>query len=271
VYGRARLCWMLIAGTQCGLLACRGTRSADWAGLRRYRAENAALSKASEERVVFFGNSIVDHWAGLFPSLFPGCSYVGRGVAGQTTSQMLLRFQQDVVQLHPAVVLILAGANDQSRKSDPSAIEIAESNLTSMVELAQANGIRVVLATLLPVYEWPTRPGLVIADSVIRLNAWIREYSIKAGVTLVDFHSALSDRRGGLPPRLSKDGLHPTEAAYRIMATLASPAIQHALEADVPGCVEQGATGDRESARSRKFADVCLHRRTRPCSAALAD
>jgi lysophospholipase L1-like esterase len=262
---------MLIAGIQCGLLACRETGSADWAELRRYRAENAALNQASEERVVFFGNSIVDHWAGLFPTLFPGRAYVGRGVAGQTTSQMLLRFQQDVVQLHPAVVLILAGVNDLSRQSDPSGIEVVESNLTSMVELAQANGIRVVLATLLPVFEWPTRPGLVIADSVIRLNAWIREYSVKAGVTLVDFHAALADQRGGLPPPLSKDGLHPTEAAYRIMATLASRAIQHALEADLPGCLERGATGNREYPRGRKFADLCLHRRARPCSSGLAD
>lgn len=240
-----RLWLMLLAGIQCGLLACGEARSDDWAGLRRYRAENAKLALSTEERVVFFGNSIVEGWSRFFPTMFPGRPYVGRGVAGQTTSQMLLRFRQDVVRLHPAVVLILAGANDLGRRSEPSGSQIAEDNLVSMVELANANGIRVVLATVLPVYEWPTHPGFVVADSIIALNAWIRRYSAAAGATFVDFHSALTDRRGGLPPNLSTDGLHPTEAAYRIMAPLTTRAIQRALETELPACPQRDGGAHR--------------------------
>ena len=239
MFRRARSLVMVLAAVECGLLACGEAPSNDWAGLRRYRAENAKLASSTEERVVFFGNSIVDQWSRFFPTMFPGRPYLGRGEAGQTTSQMLVRFRQDVVQLHPAVVLILAGANDLGRRSEPSGSQIAEDNLVSMVELAQANGIRVVLATVLPVYEWPTNPGFVVADSVIALNAWIRQYSAAAGTTFVDFHSALTDGRGGLPPNLSRDGLHPTEAAFRIMAPLVTRAIEHALDAESPTCPQR--------------------------------
>ena len=206
----------------------------DWANLARYRDANAKLppSRAGERRVVFMGNSITDAWAPLFDSLFPGKPYVGRGISGQTTPQMLVRFRQDVVALHPAVVVILAGTNDIAGNTGPSTLEMIEDNLASMTEIAQANGIRVVLASVLPAFDYPWRPGLDPAPKIVELNKWIRSYAASHNATYLDFHSAMADARGGLPSELSKDGVHPNLAGYRIMAPLADKAIQQALARD---------------------------------------
>ena len=206
----------------------------DWANLARYRDANAKLppSRAGERRVVFMGNSITDAWAPLFDSLFPGKPYVGRGISGQTTPQMLVRFRQDVVALHPAVVVILAGTNDIAGNTGPSTLEMIEDNLASMTEIAQANGIRVVLASVLPTFDYPWRPGLDPAPKIVELNKWIRSYAASHNATYLDFHSAMADARGGLPSELSKDGVHPNLAGYRIMAPLADKAIREALARD---------------------------------------
>ena len=208
----------------------------DWAELSRYRKANAELGppKPGEQRVVFMGNSITDVWARYFPAMFPGKPYVGRGISGQTTPQMLVRFRQDVVALKPAVVVILAGTNDIAGNTGPSTLEMIEDNLASMAEIAQANGIRVVLSSVLPVYDYPWRPGLQPAPKIAALNAWMKSYAARVGAVYLDYYSALVDERGGMRGGLAYDGVHPTEAGYRVMAPLAEQAIAEALRSVPP-------------------------------------
>ncbi|HEV8125482.1 MAG TPA: SGNH/GDSL hydrolase family protein [Gemmatimonadales bacterium] len=203
----------------------------DWANLARYRDDNMKLGapKPGEQRVVFMGNSITEAWASYFPTMFPGKPYVGRGISGQTTPQMLVRFRQDVVALKPAVVVILGGTNDIAGNTGPSTLEMIEDNLASMTELAQANGIRVVLSSVLPVFDYPWKPGLEPAPKIVALNAWIKAYAAKRGAVYLDYHSAMADQRQGMRPELSEDGVHPNEAGYRVMAPLAERAIAEAM------------------------------------------
>ncbi len=203
----------------------------DWANLARYREANALLAPPApgENRVVFYGNSITDGWARHFPTMFPGKPYIGRGIGGQTTPQMLVRFRQDVVALRPKVVVILAGTNDIAGNTGPSTLEMIEDNLASMTEIARANGIRVVLSSVLPVYDYPWKPGLQPAPKIVALNAWMKRYAESVGETYLDYHSVMKDARDGLPQALASDGVHPNEAAYRMMATLAEEAIGRAL------------------------------------------
>jgi lysophospholipase L1-like esterase len=203
----------------------------DWANLQRYREANAKLSSPvkNENRVVFLGNSITAGWAPYFATMFPGKPYIGRGIGGQTTPQMLVRFRQDVIDLKPTVVVILAGTNDIAGNTGPSTIEMIEDNLASMAELARANGIRVVLSSVLPVYDYPWKPGLEPAPKIIALNKWMKEYARAHGAVYLDYHSAMADSRGGMRSELANDGVHPNETGYRIMAPLAEEAIQKAL------------------------------------------
>ncbi|MHB0964513.1 MAG: SGNH/GDSL hydrolase family protein [Gemmatimonadaceae bacterium] len=220
-------------------VAARATRDSaalerlrnDWAGLRRYRAANDSLGApaAGERRVVFYGNSITDSWARHFAAMFPGKPYIGRGISGQTTPQMLVRFHQDVVALHPTVVVILAGTNDIAGNTGPSTQAMIEDNLSAMTEIAKAHGIRVVLSSVLPVYDYPWKRGLDPAPTIMALNAWMKQYAAAAGATYLDYHAAMVDGRGGLPDSLSSDGVHPNEAGYRLMAPLAERAIAAAL------------------------------------------
>lgn len=203
----------------------------DWAGLRRYAAANDSLGapKTGEQRVVFYGNSITDSWARHFPVMFPGKPYVGRGISGQTTPQMLVRFHQDVIALRPAVVVILAGTNDIAGNTGPSTLEMIEDNLSAMTELAMAHRIRVVLSSVLPVYDYPWKRGLEPAPKIVALNRWMKTYAASVGAVYLDYHAAMADARGGLPASLSTDGVHPNEAGYRMMAPLADAAIAAAL------------------------------------------
>lgn len=204
----------------------------DWAYLERYRAENTALGppRAGENRVVFMGNSITDGWAKYFPTMFPNKPYIGRGIGGQTTPQMLVRFRQDVIALKPAVVVILAGTNDIAGNTGSSTLEMIEDNLASMSELARANGIRVVLSSVLPVYDYPWKPGLEPAPKIVALNAWMKQYAATHNAVYLDYHSAMADERQGMKSDLATDGVHPNEAGYRIMAPLADRAIAEALK-----------------------------------------
>jgi acyl-CoA thioesterase-1 len=203
----------------------------DWAYLARYRADNAALGapKPGERRVVFMGNSITEAWARSFGTMFPGKPYVGRGISGQTTPQMLVRFRQDVIALQPAVVVILGGTNDVAGNTGPATIEMIEANLASMAELARANGIGVVLSSVLPVADYPWRPGLRPAATIIALNSWLKAYAATHGAVYLDYHSAMANARGGLRHELSEDGVHPNEAGYRVMAPLVEAAIAKAM------------------------------------------
>ena len=203
----------------------------DWPNLAKYRDANAKLPPpaANENRVVFLGNSITEGWAQYFPTMFAGKPYINRGIGGQTTPQMLIRFRQDVIALQPKVVVILAGINDIAGNTGPSTLEMIEDNLASMTELAQSNRIRVVLSSVLPAADFPWRPGMDPAPKVIALNKWIRDYAAKRGAIYLDYHSAMSDEKGGMRPGLASDGVHPTEVGYRLMAPLAEQAIAKAL------------------------------------------
>lgn len=203
----------------------------DWPNLQRYREANAKLSPPvnNENRVVFLGNSITEGWAPHFATMFPGKPYIGRGIGGQTTPQMLLRFRQDVIALKPKVVVILAGTNDIAGNTGPSTLEMIEDNIASMAELAKANGIRVVLSSVLPVWDYPWKPGLEPAPKIIALNKWMRDYARDHDAVYLDYHSAMADARGGMRSELASDGVHPNEAGYRLMAPLAEQAIQKAL------------------------------------------
>ncbi len=203
----------------------------DWAYLGRYRQANAELPPpaAGENRVVFYGNSITEGWAPLFAVAFPGKPYIGRGISGQTTPQMLVRFRQDVVELKPKVVVILAGTNDIAGNTGASSIGMIEDNLASMAELARANGIRVVLSSVLPVFDYPWKPGLEPAPKIVALNQWMRDYAAAHGFVYLDYHSAMADQRQGMKAGLAEDGVHPNAAGYRLMAPLAERAITEAL------------------------------------------
>src|SRR6185437_14666017 len=189
----ALLAGMLIADA--GALSAQSTDQlhTDWADLARYRDANAQLGppRPGEQRVVFMGNSITDAWAQYFDSTFPGKPYVGRGISGQTTPQMLVRFRQDVIALKPRVV---------------------------------------VISSVLPVFEYPWARGLEPAPKIVALNAWIRNYATAHGAIYLDYYRAVADERGGMRSDLSTDGVHPNEAGYRVMAPLAEQAIERALK-----------------------------------------
>ena len=206
-------------------------RAQDWADLAKFRAANAQLPapRPNEARVVFMGNSITEGWAPLFPTQFPGKPFIGRGISGQTTPQMVLRFHQDVIALKPAVVVILGGTNDIAGNTGPSTLEMIEDNLAAMTEMAQANGIRVVLCSILPVHDYPWKRGLEPAPKIVAVNRWMRQYAATHGAIFLDFHSAMADDRQGMRAELAGDGVHPNAAGYAIMASLLEPALRDAL------------------------------------------
>jgi lysophospholipase L1-like esterase len=213
-------------------VAALQSRLADFAQLTHYRADDERLSRArtAAPRVVFLGDSITDNWSSSAGTTFPwGKAYINRGISGQTTAQMLLRFRQDVIDLHPATVLILAGTNDIAGNTGASTLPMIEDNLRSMTELAKSNHIRVILASLLPVSDYPWRTGLRPAAKVRSLNAWIKRYAGSAGATYLDFYSALTNADGGMDATLAADGVHPTDAGYAVMTPLAQRAIDETL------------------------------------------
>ncbi|WP_375419015.1 SGNH/GDSL hydrolase family protein [uncultured Hymenobacter sp.] len=206
----------------------------DWAALARYAAANQQLPapQAATPRVVLLGNSITEAWLQQDPAFFAGgpYEYVGRGISGQTSPQLLLRFRQDVVDLRPAVVVILAGTNDVAENTGPYQPPATLGNLKSMAELARAHGIRVVLCSVLPAYAFPWRPGLTPAPKIVALNALIKAYARQERFGYLDYHTAMADARQGLPPALATDGVHPTLTGYRLMEPLLQQAVAAALK-----------------------------------------
>lgn len=211
----------------------------DWPDLSRYSQVNSQLPPPGngEKRVVFLGDSITDGWsrpeAGGF---FPGKPYVNRGIGGQTTPQMLIRFRPDVIDLHPAVVVILAGTNDIAGNTGPMTLEQTEDNLASMSDLAHMHGIRVVLSSVMPVNDITTPDGKRLLQTtgrppgkILELNAWMKTYAAEHGDVYLDYFSAMVDDKGFLKTDLTNDGLHPQSKGYAIMAPLAEKAIQQAL------------------------------------------
>jgi lysophospholipase L1-like esterase len=203
----------------------------DWASLCRYRAENAALRRAAAPRVVFMGDSITELWKVAHPDFF-GENYIDRGVGGQTTAQMLIRFRQDVIALKPAVVHILAGTNDFAGNGGPTTLEAVKNNIASMVDLASANDIRVVLGSVPPAGAFPWRPTVLEpAQHIVEMNEWLRRFAREKNLIYVDYHEPLADERDAMKQTFSNDGVHPNRDGYSVMEPLARHAIEQALSA----------------------------------------
>ena len=203
----------------------------DWPWLGRFKEADLALPApaAGETRVVFMGDSITQGWH--LDQSFPGKPYINRGISGQTTPQMVLRFHQDVVALKPSVVIILAGTNDVAGNTGPMTAEETENNIAAMAEMATANGIRVVLCSITPAFDFPWRPGQTPAPRIAAINGWIKTYAAAHNYPYVDYYTAMKDERNGLPATLSHDGVHPLPAGYAVMAPLAQAGIDAALKA----------------------------------------
>jgi lysophospholipase L1-like esterase len=204
----------------------------DWPNVARYHDDNASLAPPAvgASRVVFMGDSITDGWGRRYGKFFEGKPYVNRGISGQTTPQMLIRFRPDVIALKPQVVVILAGTNDIAGNTGPMTLEAIEDNLASMAELARANNIRVVLASVMPVCDY-IRPQTVQRppEKIIALNAWIKDYAAKNNHVYLDYYFAMLDDKQMLRQEITDDGLHPNAAGYEIMTPLAEKAIAVAL------------------------------------------
>jgi len=211
----------------------------DWPFLAKYREADKLLPLPlpGETRVVFMGDSITEGWGQKATSttpdrgeFFPSKPYINRGISGQTTPQMLVRFRQDVVALKPKVVVLLAGTNDIAENTGKETLEEIGNNIASMSDLARANGIRVVLCSVLPASDFHWHKGLEPAPKIRELNAWLKEYAAKNGFVYVDYYSSVANNEGGLKAELSPDGVHPNKAGYELMAPLAETGIAEALK-----------------------------------------
>ncbi len=213
-------------------LLCGESAAQDWANLTRFQAKNEALGTPAkgEKRVVFMGNSITEGWINTCPEFFEGRPYINRGIGGQTTPQMLIRFRQDVINLQPKVVVILAGTNDIAGNTGPSTLEMIEDNLASMAEIAHANGIKVILCSVLPAYDYPWRKGMEPNVKIPELNKWIKNYAEKNKFIYLDYFSAMVDEKNGMQADLSGDGVHPNKKGYEIMQPMVEKAIAKALK-----------------------------------------
>jgi lysophospholipase L1-like esterase len=226
-------------------MACLDTVASDFGGFYRYAQANAALQprKPGETRVVFFGDSITDNWSKPdYGGFFPGKPYVNRGIGGQTTAQMLLRFRADVLELNPLAVVILAGTNDIAGNAGPATLDQIQDNLATMAELSRSHGIKVVLASLLPVSDDKldanglklTRTRQRPTATIRELNRWLATYAARNGHGYLDYFRATADANGLLLSPLNDDGLHPNARGYALMAPLAERAIADALRTASP-------------------------------------
>jgi lysophospholipase L1-like esterase len=204
----------------------------DFGDLARYSEANAKLGPPApgEKRVVFMGDSITDAWGRSQGVFFPGKPYVNRGISGQTTPQMLVRFWPDVIALQPKAVVILAGTNDIAGNTGPSTPTMIQDNLMAMADLATANGIRVVLASILPAATYPWQPGTDPRAEISAMNAWMRETCARKGYVYLDYYSAMVNPEQGMKKALTIDGVHPNAAGYAVMTPLAEQAIAEALK-----------------------------------------
>jgi len=205
----------------------------DWANLGKYESENKMVQpkKSGEKRVVLMGDSITEFWLKIQPDFFSNKpDYIGRGISGQTTPQMLVRFRQDVIELQADVVVILAGVNDIAGNTGPTTNEKIVGNIISMIELAHANGIKVILCSVLPAANFSWRPNDKAAETIIQLNQLIQSYAKQQHIPYVDYHTAMADAKNGLPKEFSEDGVHPNLKGYQTMSPLLEKAINEVLK-----------------------------------------
>ena len=218
-----RLIWVVL------VLSTTTLNAQDWPNLNRYSEENKNVGAPApgERRIVFMGNSITEGWKHADPELFSRPGFINRGIGGQTTPQMLLRFRQDVIDLNPDAVVILAGTNDIAGNTGPMTLEQIRDNIVSMSELAKANGISVILCSVLPAFDYTWRPGLNPNLKIPALNEMLRSYSKESGLYYLDYFKSMADDRNGLPTRLAADGVHPTKDGYGVMKELLLDAIDN--------------------------------------------
>jgi lysophospholipase L1-like esterase len=204
----------------------------DWANISRYSKENRNLliPAKNENRVVFMGNSITEGWKTNDPDFFSKNNYVNRGIGGQTTSQMLVRFRPDVISLKPKLVVILAGINDIAQNNGPIELQDIFGNIISMVELAKANDIKVILSSILPANDFPWKKGMEPAEKVIQLNSMLEKYASENKILFVNYYPKMVDSEKGLDKKYTNDGVHPTLAGYKVMEPILQEAILKALK-----------------------------------------
>jgi lysophospholipase L1-like esterase len=216
------------------ITACRQNErlEKDWAYCKRYAPENARLSAPApgENRIVFMGNSITEAWSYTDPDFFRNRAYINRGIGGQTTSQMIVRFRQDVIELRPKIVVILAGTNDIAQNTGPVTVEQIAGNIFSMAELARVNGIEPVICSVLPVKEYYWRKRIDPVPLINRLNELVSSYCTKNSIAYIDYHTLLADKDHGLDRKYTSDGVHPNREGYKRMDTLTEKAIAMALQ-----------------------------------------
>ena len=220
---RSILIFVVLLAMQSGNVSAQ-----DWANMGRYQAENDLLTPV-EGRVVFMGDSITEGWLPNMPDFFSDNPYVNRGISGQVTSQMLLRFRADVLDLEPAAVVILAGTNDIAENQGPISLEAIAGNIKSMAELAFAHGVDVIICSVLPASDYPWRPGLSPNTKIPELNEMLQQYADQVGFMYLDFFAAMNDGNSGLKPALTTDGVHVTAEGYAVMAELVQSALNMIL------------------------------------------
>ncbi len=199
----------------------------DWPYLKKYEKENANLPilESGQNRIVFMGDSITEFWSVLCPEFFVGKPYINRGISGQTTPQMLIRFRADVIVLKPTIVVLLAGANDIAGNTGPSTLEMILNNITSMAELAKANHIKMILCSLLPAYDFPWKTGSFPAEKMETFNTMLKKYADANDILYLDYYSAMVDERKGLKIAYADDGVHPNKKGYEVMRPIVEKGI----------------------------------------------
>jgi lysophospholipase L1-like esterase len=218
----------ILLSTIAGLLLTGATSAQDWPNLKRYQAADEKL-RDSTVLADFMGDSITQFWFAMDSGFFQQRHYLDRGISGQTSTQMLLRFRQDVINLHPRAVVILCGTNDIAGNTGPMTLRMTEDNIETMTELARAHRIKVILCSVLPANRFGWKPDVQPADSITRLNSWIAGYAKRRHLVYVDYYSSMVDDRKGLNARYSRDGVHPNPTGYAVMEPLVEAAIRKAL------------------------------------------
>ncbi|WP_438265535.1 SGNH/GDSL hydrolase family protein [Cellulophaga lytica] len=222
------LCFLIL----CFFMSCN-SQAQDWANLNKYKKANKELNTTTptnNNRVVFMGNSITEGWSNAMPSFFENKNYINRGISGQTTPQMLIRFRQDVINLKPKVVVILAGTNDIAGNTGPTTLDEITNNIKSMAELAITNNIKVIICSTLPAFDYPWSPNKEPNIKIPALNKKLKTYAKENNLIYLDYFSAMATTENGLQKEHSGDGVHPNKKGYQIMAPLAETAIKKALK-----------------------------------------